>query len=181
MTDERTVWGNWCQSRRLPPYTNSAGGETTLCGYFYAKWAKAADSNLPGPYFGWNSVTQLGLVPEYVCCFESVLQWNPSKVDTIGTSYFAKYLQFKTYQVTCIINHLAKLPCFNLLVHVSFGAHISHSHLSLRGSVNYTEGVFNSGSPIRGVHMHSKSTELHIQYSGCCHQHIAVISYTPPS
>jgi len=45
---------------------------------------------------------------------ECVLQWNPSKVDTIGTSYFAKYLQFKRYQV--IINHPAKLPSFNLFV-----------------------------------------------------------------
>jgi len=37
-------------------------------------------------------------------------------VDTIGTSYFAKYLQFKRYQVTCIIKHLAKLPSFNFFV-----------------------------------------------------------------
>jgi len=54
----------------LPPYTNSVGGETTLCGYFtffiffivyfflaeyissHAKWAKAADSNLPETYIG---------------------------------------------------------------------------------------------------------------------------------
>ena len=38
--------------KKVATYANSAGGETTLCRYFYAKWAKAANSNLPGTYFG---------------------------------------------------------------------------------------------------------------------------------